>query len=268
MCPGRFVGRMSDGQAGSDRGLRALRILPADVPDVPAVGRGDGLAARPDLPDEASARRRTARRQHGAALRRLPRLHVVRDGVPVRSAVRRADRVDARPRSSATVERKPTDRALRRMIFAAVPVSAPAARRCGRRCAPTSRQAAPAARRASGCAARLGDDGRACCRSSVARQPIAEVTPAVGEKRMRVGMLLGCVQREFFPGCQRRDRARACGRGLRGRRASRAEVLRRAVAALRPGGGGARAREAADRHLRGSRRRRGRHQRRRVAARR
>ncbi|HVT63597.1 MAG TPA: heterodisulfide reductase-related iron-sulfur binding cluster [Mycobacteriales bacterium] len=32
------------------------------------------------------------------------------------------------------------------------------------------------------------------------RQPIAEVTPAVGEKRMRVGMLLGCVQREFFPG--------------------------------------------------------------------
>lgn len=32
------------------------------------------------------------------------------------------------------------------------------------------------------------------------RQPIAAVTPAVGERRMRVGMLLGCVQREFFPG--------------------------------------------------------------------
>jgi glycolate oxidase iron-sulfur subunit len=32
------------------------------------------------------------------------------------------------------------------------------------------------------------------------REPIAEVTSAVGEKRMRVGMLLGCVQREFFPG--------------------------------------------------------------------
>jgi glycolate oxidase iron-sulfur subunit len=32
------------------------------------------------------------------------------------------------------------------------------------------------------------------------RQPIAELTPAVGDKRMRVGMLLGCVQREFFPG--------------------------------------------------------------------
>lgn len=32
------------------------------------------------------------------------------------------------------------------------------------------------------------------------RQPVPAVTPAIGEKRMRVGMLLGCVQREFFPG--------------------------------------------------------------------
>jgi glycolate oxidase iron-sulfur subunit len=32
------------------------------------------------------------------------------------------------------------------------------------------------------------------------RQPIAAVTPPVGAKRRRVGMLLGCVQREFFPG--------------------------------------------------------------------
>jgi glycolate oxidase iron-sulfur subunit len=30
-------------------------------------------------------------------------------------------------------------------------------------------------------------------------EAVAEVTPAVGEKRRRVGMLLGCVQREFFP---------------------------------------------------------------------
>ena len=28
--------------------------------------------------------------------------------------------------------------------------------------------------------------------------PVAEVTPAVGEKRLRVGLLLGCVQREFL----------------------------------------------------------------------
>src|SRR3954471_3704633 len=32
------------------------------------------------------------------------------------------------------------------------------------------------------------------------REPIAEITPAVGPRRARGGMLLGCVQREFFPG--------------------------------------------------------------------
>src|SRR6266851_5728388 len=32
-----------------------------------------------------------------------------------------------------------------------------------------------------------------------ATEAVAEVTPAVGEKRRRVGLLLGCVQREFFP---------------------------------------------------------------------
>jgi glycolate oxidase iron-sulfur subunit len=32
-----------------------------------------------------------------------------------------------------------------------------------------------------------------------AAEAVAEATPAVGEKRRRVGLLLGCVQREFFP---------------------------------------------------------------------
>jgi glycolate oxidase iron-sulfur subunit len=32
-----------------------------------------------------------------------------------------------------------------------------------------------------------------------AAEAVAEVTPAVGQKRRRVGLLLGCVQREFFP---------------------------------------------------------------------
>jgi glycolate oxidase iron-sulfur subunit len=31
------------------------------------------------------------------------------------------------------------------------------------------------------------------------REAVAEVTPAAGTKRQRVGLLLGCVQREFFP---------------------------------------------------------------------
>ncbi|HVS90106.1 MAG TPA: heterodisulfide reductase-related iron-sulfur binding cluster [Candidatus Acidoferrum sp.] len=32
-----------------------------------------------------------------------------------------------------------------------------------------------------------------------ASDPVAEITPAQGQKRLRVGLLLGCVQREFFP---------------------------------------------------------------------
>jgi glycolate oxidase iron-sulfur subunit len=32
-----------------------------------------------------------------------------------------------------------------------------------------------------------------------AAEAVAEITPAVGEKQRRVGLLLGCVQREFFP---------------------------------------------------------------------
>jgi glycolate oxidase iron-sulfur subunit len=31
------------------------------------------------------------------------------------------------------------------------------------------------------------------------REDVSEITPAVGAKRLRVGLLLGCVQREFFP---------------------------------------------------------------------
>jgi glycolate oxidase iron-sulfur subunit len=32
------------------------------------------------------------------------------------------------------------------------------------------------------------------------KEKVAAITPAVGERRARVGLLLGCVQREFFPG--------------------------------------------------------------------
>ena len=41
-------------------GLRALRVLPAGLPDLPAVGRGDGLPARPDPPGHPDAGRRGA----------------------------------------------------------------------------------------------------------------------------------------------------------------------------------------------------------------
>ena len=42
----------------ADRRLRALRVLPADLPDLRPVGRGDGLAARAHLPDEGGPRGR------------------------------------------------------------------------------------------------------------------------------------------------------------------------------------------------------------------
>src|SRR5438552_2860253 len=41
----------------ADRQVRALWILPAELPDLHAVGRGDGFAARPHLSDESGARR-------------------------------------------------------------------------------------------------------------------------------------------------------------------------------------------------------------------
>ena len=41
---GRRVRRAPPARRGADRRLRALRVLPADLPDLRAVGRGDGLA--------------------------------------------------------------------------------------------------------------------------------------------------------------------------------------------------------------------------------
>src|SRR5207237_10192684 len=55
--PGRFVGGLESAGAEADRRLRALRFLPARVPDLPQLGRGDGRAARPHLPDEGPFRR-------------------------------------------------------------------------------------------------------------------------------------------------------------------------------------------------------------------
>ena len=82
----------------ADRRLRPLRLLPAELPDLRALARGDGLAARPDLADEGDRRGHGRAQPHGRrALRPLPRLHGVPHLVPLRRAVRPADR--ARPRA-------------------------------------------------------------------------------------------------------------------------------------------------------------------------
>ena len=110
-------------------GLRALRVLPAGVPDVRLVGRGDGLAARAHRLDEG--RRATAiipldarrRRAH----RRVSGLHGVRHGVPVGRALRPADRGDARAGRRRVAARAWRPRVPRARLRA-VSVSAPAAR--------------------------------------------------------------------------------------------------------------------------------------------
>src|SRR5262249_59048917 len=108
------VSRRAASSAGSDvraslrnsappavRGLRPLRLLPARVPDVGLVGRGDGLASRTHRPD-ARPRGGPDRlvRAGGEALRPLPRLPRVRDRVSLGRPLRRPHRADA-PRTRA-----------------------------------------------------------------------------------------------------------------------------------------------------------------------
>ena len=140
MFPGRFLGGSDAGRehaAGGGQGLRALRVLPAGLPHLPAVGRGDGLAAGPDLPGEPDPGRRGADPGGGRALRPLPGLHGVHDGLPVRRAVRPAHRggpgLDrGRPAELAAWRPDGTnglrDRAAREAIFALFPYP----RGCGR----------------------------------------------------------------------------------------------------------------------------------------
>ena len=191
-------------RARPDRRLRALRLLPADLPDLRAVGRGDGLAARADRADARRARGgRAAVARDGRALRPLPRLHGLRDRLPVGRAVRPADRGRRAPQ----IERSVTaaaraSGALRAAIFALFPDPAGCAR-----CAPL--RAVPGA---AGSAAR--SRGPACCAAlrrtwrameSLAPAAAAPPQPAARARRRAAGrargtrrLLHGCVQRVFF----------------------------------------------------------------------
>ena len=93
---GRLRRQGAAGLGGHPR-LHALRHLPAPVPDVPGARPGDGLPARPRVPDARRVRGphrpdRELRPPHGP----VPRLPRVRDRVPRRRAVRAPHRGDAR----------------------------------------------------------------------------------------------------------------------------------------------------------------------------
>ena len=202
-----------DCAARADRRLRPLRLLPADVPDVLALARGDGLAARPHLPD-GRARRRVdlAERHRRRALRPLPRLHGVRHRVPVRRAVRPADRADARLRRDALTAAGSVERLLRAAIFAVFPHR----RRLRAALARSRKLPAP------GPLARADADRAAVAASRIGRPSTCPATA----RRSR--LLAGCVAERRLRRRERRDGARARRRGLRRRmsRASRAAAAR------------------------------------------
>src|SRR5262245_7989214 len=75
--------------------MRALRVLPADVPDLRPLERGDGLATRSHPAHGEDRAGDTAAQPDGRrALRSLPRLHGVRVELPLRGSVRPPDRGD------------------------------------------------------------------------------------------------------------------------------------------------------------------------------
>ena len=123
------------------------------------------------------------------ALRPLPRLHGLRDELPVRRAVRPADRGDAARRSRTEHRRPRAERLQRRLLFATLPY--PRRMRWALRLAPLGRRLpAPAW-------ARPMLDLAPRWRS--AEQP-APVTPCAESTQAprRVGLLTGCVQSVVF----------------------------------------------------------------------
>ena len=247
----------------ADLRLRALRLLPAHLPHLHAVGGGDGLPARADLPDEAGqGGRGPARRHLCPALRRVPGLHGLCDGVPVRREVRRADR-GGPPPAGAQLPAQPRRPPVPGNDLPALPVPDPAARRRRRGCAlPTRGRSLPAgAQRAAQAAASAAAGGRGADAAGAAARPdpaAARVHPGPGHRaaapRRHAG---GMRPAGVLPRRQRGNGARAGAGRLRRDCAARAAVLRRAQRARRPGTGGAGAGPSTDRRFRT--RRRGRH---------
>ena len=210
--------------AGAGRRLRALRVLPADLPHVHAVGRGDGLPARPDLPDEEGLEGEPMTDSMVQHFDACLGLHGLRDRLPVRRPVRQAHRGDPRAGRAATTTAPRQDRALRAAIFALFPH--PRRLRLLRgRCARYQRTGLHRRLRRTGCSsgsrpqlaameslAPRAATARAAARARAA--PRARGGPSSAAHRLRAARVL--------PRRQRRHRPRARRRGLRrGRRRRR-----------------------------------------------
>ena len=204
-------------------------------------------------------------RLDGRALRRLPRLHGLRNRLPLRRAVRPAHRGHPRPGRA-------TSRAVPRRQGAPGghlrALSLPEAAQGGPRpAAPLPEDRAPvgpsSVRAAGPPVADPVRDGGPRPEPGPA-EPVLERTSARGTRRGVVGMLLGCVQRRVLPRRQRGHGPRPGRRGLRRHRPAVAGMLRRPLVPQRPGGGGEAVRPRADRGVRDGRHRRPRRQLRRL----
>ncbi len=163
------------------------------------------------------------------ALRPLPRLHGVRDGVSVGRALRPADRAGA---TAGRAQPRPL---------------AGASGRCGGCCSRRSRTPSGCARwrrcsRPRASSAPSGSPSESACSPRSPRAPrcagrrsavLPERTPAVGAQRGRVGLLLGCVQRVFYPDVHRATIAALAAEGFEVLAPAPSGLLRRARAARR-----------------------------------
>ena len=261
----RLRRRSARREPDADRRLRALRLLPADVPDLRAVGRGDGLAARADRADAGRARGgQRAVATHGrptstTASGCMACVTACPSGVQydkliedARAQVERSYDAPARASGCAAARSSRSSR-----------TPAACARWCRSRCgAAAARRPERALRRPAARALRALM--RAGARSAPRSAARAVAPPARARRRpaaraaARVGFLQGCVQRVFFGDVNEATVARAGRRGLRGR-TRRAEPRCCGALQLHAGDDGARARSRTrdDRGVRGLRHRRG-----------
>ena len=216
MEPARRARRWRRCAARADRRLRPLRLLPADVPDLRALARGDGLAARADPPDGAASS--TARsRSTDTVVEHFDRCLGCMACVTACPSGVQYDRL---------IEQT---RALRRDATTARPGRrAAAAALRSSRVFPHRRRlrAALALRRAAG--ARAAPRRSAAARAAVASAGLAAGAPA-RRRAPRVALLAGCVQSVVFGDVNAATARVLAADGYDVARAARAGLLRRAA---------------------------------------